>query len=89
MLRFLFGLAVGALGAAAYLQRQAKGASAAEAGRPNASPLTVGRVNELAGAVNSPGAPTAINAGDGTPRRSGAATATDEDHAVPSDITRH
>lgn len=87
MFRFLFGLAVGAIGAAAYLQRQAKGASAAEGGRRKPSPLTVGRVNELAGALNSPGAPTPVNAGDGTPRRSG--TPTDEDHAVPVDMTRH
>ena len=55
MIRFLLGVAVGAVGAAAYLNRQ-KG-------------YVSGRVDELSMAANNIVADPAINVGDGTPDR--------------------
>lgn len=57
MIRFLLGVVVGAVGTAAYMNRQ-KG-------------YAPGRVDELSAAANNIVADPPINAGDGTPDRLG------------------
>jgi len=60
MIRFLLGVAVGAVATASYLQRR----GSYEAGR-----ATGGRVDELSTASNNLVVDSEVNAGDGTPSR--------------------
>ncbi len=59
MIKFLLGVAVGAVGMASYLKRQGY----------TAGTLTVGRVDELSSAANNLVGDPPVNAGDGTPGR--------------------
>ena len=59
MIRFLLGVAVGALGMASYLKRQGYGSGT----------LATGRVDELSSAAHNVVADPPVNAGDGTPDR--------------------
>jgi hypothetical protein len=60
MIRFLLGVAVGAIATASYMQRR----GSYEPGR-----AVGGRVDELSTAGNNLLADTEVNAGDGTPSR--------------------
>jgi len=60
MIRFLLGVAVGAIATASYLQRRGSVPSSRAVG---------GRVDELSTAVNNAAVDTEVNAGDGTPSR--------------------
>ena len=59
MIKFLLGVAVGAVGMSSYLGRQGY----------TAGTLTVGRVDELSSAASNIVADPPVNAGDGTPGR--------------------
>jgi hypothetical protein len=60
MIRFLLGVAVGAVAAASYLQRR---------GSYEPGTATGGRVDELSTAGNNLVVDSEVNAGDGTPSR--------------------